>query len=209
MIETKKLRYKKTLFICFFSFILLGFLVSATSILERIDLLGLKAVSKNENNFLLNLSKLLDYLGSVWAYILITLIILAFAIKKNRKDYTKLYIKTAIITGISIQVLKLIYDRARPVDFFKIEESSMSFPSGHSMGAMSLYLLISYIVSKENKKNKKMTYTIALLGVLLMGWSRLYLGVHWPSDVIAGYLGGICIFIVSINIYEERIKKTS
>jgi membrane-associated phospholipid phosphatase len=90
--------------------------------------------------------------------------------------------------------LKLGYDRTRPSVVEAIDTvSSPSFPSGHAMGAMIAYGSVAYLVSRLEPTPRMRTATWLIAGalILLIGISRVYLGVHYPSDVIAGFLAGL------------------
>lgn len=90
--------------------------------------------------------------------------------------------------------LKLVFDRDRPSVVQLLHEvTSQSFPSGHAMGAFITYGTIGYLVARLEPSRRLRVFTWALAGavVLAIGVSRMYLGVHYPSDVIAGYLAGL------------------
>ena len=105
------------------------------------------------------------------------------------------------------QIFKFIIRRERPIGINLIEESGYSYPSGHSMVSMAFFGLIAYLIYK-NVKNKfyKIISIIALLIIIfLIGFSRIYLGVHYFSDVLAGFLTAIAylmIFITLTNKYK-------
>jgi membrane-associated phospholipid phosphatase len=96
--------------------------------------------------------------------------------------------------GILInQVMKLFFAKPRPELWMRlISEYSFSFPSGHAVGSMVVYGFIAYILAKELPTYKRYIYLLASILILAIGFSRLYLGVHYPTDVIAGYgVGGL------------------
>ena len=116
---------------------------------------------------------------------------------------------TLIAVGIS-QALKHIICRTRPVEIALIEENGYSFPSGHSMVSFAFYGLVIYLVykSKLNKKLKILLITFLALLILNIGLSRIYLGVHYATDVIAGFaLGYISLMIFIELIYKKYILK--
>lgn len=100
---------------------------------------------------------------------------------------------------------KNIFSRTRPLNYILIEHGGYSFPSGHSMVSMSFYTALTYILLK-NVKDKK-TRTLVWIGnfvlIGLIGFSRLYLGVHWPTDVLVGFSLGFIFFEISKNIINE------
>ena len=91
--------------------------------------------------------------------------------------------------------------RPRPTEHRIIDESGYSFPSGHSMVSAAFYGFLIYLIYK-NVKNKYLKWgliTILSLLVFLIGVSRIYLGVHYTSDVLAGFLVAISYLIIFIT----------
>lgn len=102
-------------------------------------------------------------------------------------------------------LLKEIYERERPSIPHLVEVDSFSYPSGHAMVSMSFYGLLGYLLWSHWRTKRMWTsyLVIALTAVLIffIGLSRIYLGVHYPSDVLAGFLAGTAWLIVSILLY--------
>jgi membrane-associated phospholipid phosphatase len=90
------------------------------------------------------------------------------------------------------QVMKLFFAKPRPELWARlISEHSFSFPSGHAVGSMVVYGFIAYILAKDVPVYRRYIYAIASILIIAIGSSRLYLGVHYPTDIIAGYGVGI------------------
>ncbi|RZM77766.1 phosphatase PAP2 family protein [Leptolyngbya iicbica] len=105
--------------------------------------------------------------------------------------------------GLSIG-LKLLFGKARPQLWPPlIVETTYSFPSGHALGAMVLYGLLAYLVAQRYGNFKVLIYGTAAMLIGAIGLSRLYLGVHWPTDVLAGY--GIGFLWLSLGIGLLRL----
>jgi membrane-associated phospholipid phosphatase len=104
--------------------------------------------------------------------------------------------------GILInQVMKLFFAKPRPELWTRlISEYSFSFPSGHAVGSMVVYGFIAYILAKELPTYKRYIYALASILILAIGFSRLYLGVHYPTDVIAGYGVGVLWLVTCLKI---------
>ena len=84
--------------------------------------------------------------------------------------------------------LKLAFSKTRPALWPQlITETTYSFPSGHALGSMVLYGLIAYLLAQHYAHLKGLIYATAAAIIGAIGLSRLYLGVHWPTDVLAGY----------------------
>jgi membrane-associated phospholipid phosphatase len=112
-------------------------------------------------------------------------------------------------------LLKNFFERERPNINIIIEADGFSFPSGHSMGSMTYYGFLVYLVIRgKGKPLSKLGLAILLcLVIVLIGISRIYLGVHYPSDVLAGFVAGsiwlvICISLLEIiYVYKENKHK--
>ena len=84
-------------------------------------------------------------------------------------------------------------------------EKSYSFPSGHSMISVLFFGSIIYLVNKYNVKHKKLiTFSLSTF-VLLVGISRIYLGVHYLTDVVGGYLLGFIVLFLIIHLFERKM----
>jgi membrane-associated phospholipid phosphatase len=101
--------------------------------------------------------------------------------------------------------LKLMFSRERPRLFDKIAlPTDYSFPSGHSMSALGIYGVIAAALIALYPHARRATIAAAILLVAAIGFSRIYLGVHWPSDVLGGYLGAVPPLIVSVHLIHRR-----
>lgn len=110
------------------------------------------------------------------------------------------------LSTMSNVVLKDIFDRQRPVIDHLVHVDTLSFPSGHSMSAMAFYGFLIYLSFQfDMRKRQRLALIIPLVTLIfLVGLSRIYLGVHFPSDVAAGYMGGLiwltfCIIVFNVG----------
>ena len=107
-----------------------------------------------------------------------------------------------LVERMVIDGMKLLIDRARPsFDLHPVVTHSSSFPSGHAGNSMAVFLSIALIAVP--RAHRTPAVIIALLASLLIGSTRPYLGVHWPSDVIGGWVLGAAIAIVAWSIAER------
>lgn len=105
-------------------------------------------------------------------------------------------------------VLKLAFNKPRPQLWNQlITEQTFSFPSGHALGSMVLYGFLAYLLATSHPQYAKVFYGIAALLILGIGFSRLYLGVHWPTDIIAGYSIGFLWITICINLLRLQQKR--
>ena len=156
------------------------------------------------NDGLTPILKAITELGGVAFTVLAGVLIFMFC-KKNR------WFITIDLVGVTLvnQVIKHIIRRPRPNVLRLVEESGYSFPSGHSMVSMAFYGIIIYLVYK-NVSNKYLKWILIILLSLLIlsiGFSRIYVGVHYFTDVVGGFLLGLAYLIIYINIYNKRIGK--
>ncbi|MBE9139529.1 phosphatase PAP2 family protein [Nodosilinea sp. LEGE 07088] len=112
--------------------------------------------------------------------------------------------------------LKLAFSKVRPALWPQlITETTYSFPSGHALGAMVLYGLIAYLLAHRYAPVRGLMYGAAAVLIGAIGLSRLYLGVHWPTDVLAGYSVGflwlsVCILLLRLRTHpsaDQRHRK--
>ncbi len=145
------------------------------------------------------------FLGSFAGLTLI--IIISFLVLKNKKISLLISINLLIIFLLN-NLLKFIYRRPRP-EFILIKESGTSFPSGHSMCSIAFYGLLIYLANKyiKNKKKKVLFDSFLVLLILLIGFSRIYLNVHYFTDVIFGYIFGLLSLLLFINIVKYKQVK--
>jgi membrane-associated phospholipid phosphatase len=99
------------------------------------------------------------------------------------------------------QAMKLFFAKPRPELWTRlITEHSFSFPSGHAVGSMVVYGFIAYILAKELFIYQKYIYFTASILIVAIGFSRLYLGVHYPTDIIAGYGVGFLWLMTCLKV---------
>ena len=137
---------------------------------------------------------------------LITITILLLILIKNKKIGLITLTNLVVITILN-QILKIVLKRPRPTEFRIINETGYSFPSGHSMISMAFYGLLIYLIYKKikNKYLKATLIIILLLLILAIGISRIYLGVHYVSDVIGGFLISMSYLIVYIKLIKKKL----
>jgi undecaprenyl-diphosphatase len=132
-------------------------------------------------------------LGNGIVLIMIVLIASVFLWQTQHKWSASLLIFATLTGKLLNTMLKLSYDRTRPSIVDSLTDvHSASFPSGHAMSAMVVYGSVAYLVGRlePGRHLKRTTWLVAALVILAIGISRMYLGVHYPSDVVAGFIAG-------------------
>ena len=140
------------------------------------------------------------------ASVVIIITILVLILFKNKKYGIYMSINLILITLFQL-ILKNIFTRNRPIDINLIDETGYSFPSGHSLTSMAFYGFIIYLIytSKLSKKIKIISITSLVILILMIGISRIYLGVHYATDVIGGFSFSLTYLIIYTNIIKDKI----
>lgn len=192
------------LFICLIGFIALAEDVFNKEIMEG-DIIGYNIIS----NLLISstvtpVARVITLLGGT--IFIISSAVLLFIIIKNKKIGFLILANLTIIAALN-QLLKHILKRPRPTGYRLIEVSGYSFPSGHSMVSMAYYGFLIYLIYKyvKNKYIKWISICILSIFICLIGISRIYLGVHYTSDVLAGFLISITYLIMYIEIVNKFV----
>ena len=157
------------------------------------------------NNTLTKIMKLITSFGNSRMIILLTFF--SFFICSNKRKSICIGLNALITTIINL-TLKNIVQRKRPSEIFLIIESGFSFPSGHAMISMAFYGFIIYLISQKVKDKTKRNIIIIplVILILLIGFSRIYLGVHYFSDVVAGFLTSLAYLIIFIKVSKKYIQ---
>lgn len=123
-------------------------------------------------------------------------------VRKHRSEARTIAVAGAGAIGLNI-LLKQLFARARPQLWQRtVDVKFYSFPSGHAMISMVIYGLLGYLLGSRFPKQRWWIYGLTIILVAVIGLSRLYLGVHWPTDVIAGYTAGLVWLIACISSLE-------
>ncbi|WP_289063875.1 phosphatase PAP2 family protein [uncultured Zobellia sp.] len=168
--------------------------------------------SPNLTNFFV----FITHVGDVYGYLIILGlgVLLSAVVYKNWKYVSQITIVLFLAT-ISNMVLKRFVDRARPGIEHLVSVETLSYPSGHAMSAMAFYGFLIYLCSKlKMVRLFKIPLIILLVALILsIGISRIYLGVHFPSDIAGGFIAGFiwvifCIMIFNLIDIFRRDPKT-
>jgi len=150
----------------------------------------------------------ITYLGNWQMVVLLCFIFLA--IKRTRMGWGIPLSCSVAISTIINKGIKMTVERPRPeIANQLIEQGGFSFPSGHAMTGIVFYGLIAYLIIKNgHKKSAQRTQVVGLVILIAMiGVSRVYLGLHYPTDVLAGWCLGVTILVLAIILIESPMKK--
>ena len=163
-------------------------------------------IEKLRNDKLTTFMKLATKLSNPEVMVVITIISIITCIKfiKNKKLSLGIILNLVGITLIN-QILKFTFKRERPTGYRLIEMSGYSFPSGHAMASLAFYGLLIYIIKRlvKNKSLKILLIIINIAIIILIGVSRIYLGVHYLSDVLTGYSISIIYLLITTKLLNK------
>lgn len=195
--------------------LLIGFIILWQSIssswLQAFDEGIARAVQSLRSDGLTPAVKFITTLGKAKAESIVFLVVAAILLFKFKQRWETLVLFIGVLAtwGLNI-VIKGLIERERPAGPWLIEETGFSFPSGHAMVSILFYGLIGYLVWINVRRGWKAAWLVPVLTVALIlciGLSRIYLGVHYPSDVLAGFAAGgtsLTASIMAINRITDR-----
>lgn len=156
--------------------------------LNVLDVWGYRILIRND--YITVFMKIMSYIGSFYGISLICLICMILSFYKGKT----LTIHTCCILIIN-QVIKQLIHRPRPSLEHMVNVGGYSFPSGHSMVSMFVFLMIAYNLKDQYRI---LSYIMIIIPIFI-GISRIYLGVHYTTDVLAGFIFSIVYFITLIK----------
>ncbi|OBX24621.1 undecaprenyl-diphosphatase [Gelidibacter algens] len=145
------------------------------------------------------------HLGDVYGYLIVVGIftVVSIFVFKRWKYIIQIFLVLAL-SALSNLILKRFVDRARPGIEHMVSVETLSYPSGHAMSAMAFYGFLMYLFYRFKINVFLKTGIIVLLGILILsiGFSRIYLGVHFPSDVAGGYIAGFIWVVFCVLLFN-------
>lgn len=174
----------------------------------QFDTTIIQFVQGAETPWLTNVMKTFTVIGSTKTVLAISAITLGLLVYFRQKPQTLLFV---IVIGGTVGlnlVLKFFFQRARPDLNRLIEISGYSFPSGHTMMATSLYAILAFILWRNARTAGRVLYifgAVFMIGMICV--SRIYLGVHYPSDIVGGITSSGFWLLVATSIYAVLMNK--
>lgn len=148
---------------------------------------------------------LFTQLGSVYGVTAMTVMATLFLVWKRKKNHLIALLVSVFGSALSMHFLKSYFQRERPLNIaYYTTEATFSFPSGHATSAMALMGLLCYfcLINIRNKPARIILFSLGILYIFLIGLSRIYLGVHFLTDVGAGFLVGFFWVLFAIGLLE-------
>ena len=200
-----KVKNDKMLIASLILLIIFIFFVFLHSYFNIIDDFVYSLVKPLISNDMTNIMQFITFFSDpIWCILLSCLMILFV---KNKK-ISKAFLLNLILVFLLNYVLKILFSRNRPADINLIVETGFSFPSGHAMMSLGIYGFLIYLLllSDKNKISKIIGTCFLILLIFLIGISRIYLGVHYATDVIAGFIISASYLLLFIRFIYPKIK---
>jgi len=186
-------------------FIVLTVLIK-THTIDSFDTSIYNIVILKMNDTITIINKIITFLGSTVFIVSLCVVLFFLFLFLKKKNIAFIIAGCLIISTIFNNVVKLIIRRPRPEVLRLVTEKSFSFPSGHTMGAVSMYGIILYLIIKSNL-NKNVKWMLGIIFTvlpILVGISRIYLGAHFASDIIGGILLALALLLIETSIIAKN-----
>jgi len=196
---------RMTLEIISMVFVFLTVLVK-TNLIEKFDTAIYNLITFKMTNFLTTFYKFFTFLGSTIFIVSLTVVLFFLFLILKKKNTSFIIAIVIIISTLVNNVIKLVIRRERPIVLRLVEEKSFSFPSGHTMAAVTMYGILLYLVLKSNmNKHLKRIFSIILALIpILVSLSRVYLGAHFASDVFGAFLMSIILLLIETYYIDKN-----
>ncbi|MEO8841088.1 MAG: phosphatase PAP2 family protein [Kofleriaceae bacterium] len=172
--------------------------------MDGIDTVIALAIHRLDTPRLVSIMVVITNLGSGIALSIVSALVTVLCFRRKERRLALIVIGNGVVVlGLEL-ILKHAFGRARPTLFPEISmPSDSSFPSGHSMASMAVYGTIAVVLSALYAKHRVLAIVASPLLIASIGFSRVFLGVHWPSDVVAGFAAGVPFVLVALYLSPQ------
>lgn len=197
------------IFISCFFLICLAFMYEQ-AIMINIDMKTLLFFEKIRTDLLSDFFMFFTYMGSIKFLLPLCFIISLFLLIK--RHYLEIFVLFFILfaTRWINHIVKMVVKRERPALHPLIEIGEYSFPSGHAMNAIAVYGFLLFLIVygiKVGRKYRIWWFIITTMFIIFIALSRMYLGVHYLTDIMAGLFGGLICLLCTIYLYDFLEKR--
>lgn len=208
----KKILKENYIYIIIIILLIITFLiVKNTSLYNKVVNFDYSVIEFMGNHVDKRLTEIFSFLTNFGDWYIPSLIIVCILIFIKNKWYFGLLAGSYSVSGLTVLVSKLIVRRPRPLNALIEIPKSYSFPSGHTLTSIVFYMILWHLVTKNtNTFNRIIFFMSFTILAVLIGFSRVYLGVHFFSDVMGGLILAIPCTLMCINIidknFEDKLK---
>jgi membrane-associated phospholipid phosphatase len=176
---------------------------------QRFDSVTREAVHQLASPALTSAMRGISFLGSTIFLTIATTVVVALFLKRRWKREAILFVITMVGASVLNVTLKLAFQRQRPTPYFSLlPPESYSFPSGHSLGSCCFYGALAALLAARaySLRTKVLLWICGILMFLTIGLSRIYLGVHYTTDVIAGFVAAF-FWVMVVGFVENQLRR--
>ncbi|HEY1953268.1 MAG TPA: phosphatase PAP2 family protein [Gemmatimonadaceae bacterium] len=160
----------------------------------------------HQNPIVYKIAYVLTWAGSPTVMVAIALLAGLWFYKRRGRSKAGVLVAAPAIGGLVSGVVKLLYGRARPPGAALFNEKTFSFPSGHAATSAAVVVTLCYVLARERMISWPVAIVVGALVPLVVGLTRLYLDVHWTTDVVGGWGVGLFVAALSAALYEYMVR---
>jgi undecaprenyl-diphosphatase len=150
---------------------------------------------------------LVTIVGGIVSMTVLAVLAAAYLWARGKRRVAAGVLVAPVVAILLFNILKRIYARPRPVGLGGIVPSSYSFPSGHATASTAICCTLAYVYWREGLIGRSTALMLAIAAPLLIGVSRVYLNVHWATDVIGGWCAGLLIAVLCTLLYDRNRRR--
>jgi undecaprenyl-diphosphatase len=171
----------------------------------------LQAIHANASPFLDFAFRVSHLIGTVTFFSLLVLTMTLWHLRRGEAPLARLWFLTGLSTFLLQEIVKRLVARPRPELWPRLfEVTAFAFPSGHALASATLYPLLALDLTRGARQRLRvLALGLAALACAFIGMGRVYLGVHWPSDVLGGWLLGLLQLVAvvrALRLYERPVN---
>ncbi len=139
--------------------------------------------------------------------VLLAVLVAVWLWRAHARHVAAVVVAAPTIAVVIFNVVKQIIHRTRPAGGLLLRDVTFSFPSGHATASAAVFGTLAWVLAREGKMPWAVAVALAVLCPLLIGLSRVYLDVHWATDVVGGWCAGAAVAALSAGVYERGRRR--
>lgn len=145
----------------------------------------------------------ITYVGSAFVMVPFALVVAAWLWRGPHRRIAAVVVTAPAIADGVFNAIKSVFRRVRPIGAERLHLATYAFPSGHATTSTAVLVTIAYVLAREGMVSRRLAMALGIGGPLLVGVSRVYLDVHWTTDVLGGWALGLLVAALSAALYER------
>ena len=163
-------------------------------------------IMAHQNPIVYKIAYFITWAGSPVVMIIVAAVAGAWFYRRRGRSKAGVMIAAPAVGGVVSYVVKYLFGRTRPAGGALLNQGSYSFPSGHALTSAAVMVTLCYVLAREGIISWRTAILIGGTVPLLVGLSRLYLDVHWTTDVVGGWAAGLFVAAMSAALYEFLMR---